>query len=380
VGSNGKSSTTRFAACALASAGLRVGAYLSPHVTGWHERLEIDGRPIRPQGFAQAVSAVREASDTLSEPVTQFEVLTAAAFVAFSQQALDAMVVEAGLGGRFDATNVFDGSALVALTRIDLEHTALLGDTVEQIAEEKLAVVRRGGGTLVTGHMDEVVRAVVDRRVAATGVTALRLGRDFRWTRGRGETITIETPRGRHIELVLAARGDFQRDNLSVGLAAAEELLDRPVPTEPLRARLAELAFAGRMEVFPGSPMMIADGAHNPAGARALAAGLRDLLAGRRAVLLTSVLKDKDLTGILAALVPGVEDVVATASSHPRAETPEAILRAVSMLGRSAHCEPGLEAALAAARRLAGPDGAVVIAGSLYLIEDLRRCSPLLNG
>ncbi len=380
MGSNGKSSTARFGAAALASAGLRAGAYLSPHVTGWHERLEIDGQPVSPLRFAEAVSAVCDASDRLSEPVTQFEVLTAAAFVAFSHQSLDAMVIEAGLGGRFDATNVFDGAAVVALTRIDLEHTTLLGDTITEIAEEKLAVVHAGGAPLITGRLDEQVRAAASRRTALTGVEAQRLDREFGWSLEGDDGLEVWTPRARHHGLVLAAQGDFQRDNLAVGVAAAEELMDRPVPTGELRRRLGQLTFPGRVEVVAGEPMLVADGAHNPAGARALAASLDGLLSGRRAVLLTSVLDDKDLGGIIDALAPHVTEVVATVSAHPRARRPEEISEVALARGKPTHIEHQLKEAFATARQLAGGSGAVVVAGSLYLIEDLRRCGLLIDG
>ncbi|MDH3227145.1 MAG: hypothetical protein OEM67_08680 [Thermoleophilia bacterium] len=376
VGSNGKSSTARFAAAALASAGLKAGAYLSPHVRGWHERLEVDGAPATPERFADAVSAVREAAGSLSEPVTQFEVLTAAAFVAFARERLDAMVIEAGLGGRYDATNVFDGSAVVALTRVDLEHTALLGQSRAEIAEEKLAVVHPGGATLVTGRLDADVEAGVARRSRETGVTQRRMGRDFSWS-ADGSGVVVQTPRATHPGLILAARGDFQRDNLAVGLAAAEERIERAIPTDALRERLGRLTIAGRAEIISHDPLIVADGAHNPAGAAAFSSTLGTLLGDRQAVLVTSVLDDKDLTGILVALAPYVGEVIATASSHARARAPEEIARAASSVGKPARICDDPASALSTARRLAARDGAIVIAGSLYLIEDLRRCALL---
>ena len=188
VGSNGKSSTARLAAAALAGEGLRVGTYLSPHVTGWRERIELAGRPVTPGRFAVAVGAVRDAAADLALPpgdaVTQFEALTAAAFWAFAGAGVDAAVVEAGLGGRFDATNVLPGSVVV-LTNVALEHTDLLGETEEAIAAEKLAVAPRGSDRLVVGRLSPAARVAVAAQMAARELTGWRQGAEIRVRAGR---------------------------------------------------------------------------------------------------------------------------------------------------------------------------------------------------
>ena len=377
VGSNGKSSTARFAAAALAAAGHRVGTYLSPHVAGWHERIEIDGAPVRPAAFVGAVDTVRAHAERLTEPVTQFEVLTAVAFRAFADAEVEFAVVEAGLGGRWDATNVFDGAAVVALTRIDLEHTALLGESIAEITGEKLAVVHAGGAPLLTGPLDHEAAAVVGERVAMTGVRHIAHGRDFAWSEVDGGGL-VRAPRATYDRLPPVA--SFQRDNLALGLAAAETRLGVALPQSALRSRLGELRHPGRAEVASRAPLTILDGAHNPAAARALAGALDDLVGDRPVVLVLSLLDDKDLPGVLEALLPRASRVVATRSSHRRARDPRELADAARVLGVPADVVEAPEEALRAGWDQADGDGAVLVAGSLYLIEDLRRCGILGSG
>ena len=180
VGTNGKSSTTRMAAAILAEEGLRVGAYTSPHVSDWTERVSVDGDPIGLDELAEGLETIRRVADDLpeDEPITQFEALTAAAFVCFERAGAEVMVVEAGLGGRYDASNVLD-EAIVVLTNIALEHTDLLGNTVAEIAAEKLAVAPDGCDRLVMGNLDADARKAVDTECARRSLTGWRLGREL---------------------------------------------------------------------------------------------------------------------------------------------------------------------------------------------------------
>ena len=376
VGTNGKSSTACLAAGALASQGRRVGTYLSPHVTDWTERVQIDGQPIGEAGFTAAIDAVRAAGDALDLPdgdaVTQFEALTAAAFWAFRAAAVDAMVVEAGLGGRYDATNVLQPDAVVALTNIALEHTELLGVTEEAIAPEKLAVAADGARRLVVGPLSAAARRAVDAECARRDLHPLDYG-DGLTASDTPDGVDIVTPRARYDRLPLALNGGYQRDNLAVAIAATEMLLDAPLEVVPLRPAIAAVRVPGRLEVFPGTPALVLDGAHNPAGMDAMVAALPSVMAGRHpAVAVVSVLGDKDAGAMVAALGGVVDTVIATRSSHARAVDADdlaALVRASGGTGRSV-ADPG--AALAAARREAGRDGVVVVAGSLYLLADLR--------
>jgi dihydrofolate synthase / folylpolyglutamate synthase len=328
VGSNGKSSTVRFAEALLLAEGVRTGAYLSPHLVDFRERIRVGGKTIAPEPYAAAVAAVESAA---GHRVTQFEALTAAAFLAFARARVEWAVVEAGLGGRLDATNVLARSRVQVLTNVSLEHTDLLGDTREAIAGEKLAVVPTGG-TLVLGEPG--------------------------WERLAPQAGRVRTA---------AAAGSFQARNRAVALAAVEEALGRPVAAAALKG----VRVPGRLEVRAGEPLEIWDGAHNPAGMEALAAELPALLGGRPAVAVVGVLRDKDLPGMLAALRRVAPAIVATQSGNPRA-LPAVELAALAG-DACAGCDADPARALALARRLAGPRGAVVVCGSLYLLHDLGR-------
>jgi dihydrofolate synthase/folylpolyglutamate synthase len=318
VGTNGKTTTARMVEALLASEGLRVGTYTSPHVTGWAERIRIAGEEA---DFEDAVGRIRPVGEELG--ATQFEALTAAALAAFAEAGVDAAVVEAGLGGRLDATNVL-GAKVVALTNVALDHTDVLGDTRELIAREKLAVVAPGS-TVVLGEAEWEAAA-----------------------REAGAAIVVPTG----------------RSNLAVALAAAQELLGRPLDATPAR----ELELPGRLERRGDAPLELWDGAHNLAGLGWLLARLP----ARRYVVVASILADKDAEAMLAALAAVGDALVATRSSSPRALPAERL--AELGRGRFAAIEgvDDPEGALARARTLAGPDGAVLVTGSLYLLADLR--------
>jgi dihydrofolate synthase / folylpolyglutamate synthase len=376
VGTNGKSSTARLAAAALAGEGLRVGAYLSPHVADWTERVQLDGAPIGDAAFAEAATAVRAAAEgpalSPGDPVTQFEALTALAFWSFRRAGAGAVAIEAGLGGRYDATNVLQPGAAVILTNVALEHTEFLGDTEAAIADEKLAVCADGSDRLVVGPLSPRARAAVDAELARRRIRALRYGDGLRAT-GDGPWVDVETPNARYDGLPLSLRGRFQRHNLAVALAGAELVAGGALRPAPLRRAIAGVRMPGRLEVVPGAPELVLDGAHNPAGVEALVAELDGVRAGRGPVVaVVSALRHKDAAGMMAALAPATDLVVATRSSHPDASEPARLAGLARCEGITALAVDDPESALARAREEAGPEGTVVVAGSLYLLADLR--------
>jgi len=376
VGTNGKSSTARLAAAALAGEGGRVGAYLSPHIVDWTERVQIDGAPIGDEAFADAATAVRAAAEGPSlppgDPVTQFEALTALALWSFREAAAAAMAIEAGLGGRWDATNVLPHGAAVILTNVALEHTEFLGDTEAAIAGDKLAVCPDGSDRLVVGRLSPAARAAVEAELARRRIRALRYG-DGLTARDEGMTVAIETPLARYEGLPLALRGGFQRENLALAVAGAELVTGGPLAVEPLRRAIAGVRMPGRLEVVPGAPEVVLDGAHNPAGVETLVAELDGARAGRGPVVAVfSALEYKDAEGMAAALAPATALVVATRSSHRHAAEPARLAAAARGAGIPAHVVEEPTAALARARGEAGPDGTVLVVGSLYLLGDLR--------
>jgi dihydrofolate synthase/folylpolyglutamate synthase len=349
VGTNGKSSTVRMTAAILEAHGLRTGSFLSPHLSSFAERIRIGDADLSPSEFGAAVqraaAAAAKVDRTLEadDRVTQFELLTAAALAEFARRGVEVAVVEAGLGGRWDATNVL-GAPTVVLTNVGLEHTRWLGPTVTDIAREKLAVVP-AGGTLVVGELDADAAAEV---LAAPAARLVRVA-------GTGP----ESP----------LRG-FQRTNFAVARAAAEAHLGA-LDEARVAAAAARVEVPGRMQIVSERPLTLYDGAHNPSGVAALAAALPDVLGGRRPVVVVSVLDDKDATAMLRELLPHAAGAVFTRSANPRALSPATLASLAGQLGSAGEIEPDPRRAVERAQALAGPDGAVVATGSIYLVADL---------
>jgi dihydrofolate synthase / folylpolyglutamate synthase len=358
AGTNGKSSTVRMTAAILRRHGLRVGAYLSPHLVSFNERIRIDDADLDPDRFGAAVARAARAAEkvnrTLEEGdrVTQFEALTAAAYSELAEAGVDVAVVEAGLGGRYDATNVIP-SRVQVLTNVGLEHTRWLGPTIADVAAEKLDIVRPGG-TLVVGADLEPDAMALARRVCAA--------RDARLVVAPAET-----------GLELLARGAHQQRNFAVARAAAEAY-HGALDDAAVRAAAAATLVPGRFQVVDEAPVTVIDGAHNAAGMAALAQSLRSFAAGRRVVACVSVLDDKDAAGMLRELLPECAEVVFTTSANPRA-LPAATLESLcgQLGGPPARTVAEPRRALEVAREAAGPDGVAIATGSIYLIADLLR-------
>jgi dihydrofolate synthase/folylpolyglutamate synthase len=360
VGTNGKSSTVRFAAAALAASGLRTGAYLSPHVTGWDERVQIGGRPVGSAALAAALDRVQEAAraveTSLGEGPTQFEALTAAAFLLLAEAGVEACVVEAGLGGRHDATRVVN-ARVVGLTNIGLDHQRVLGETRELILAEKLAVLRPGAA-LCVGVLDDELAERASTIAAEAAASFERIAP------GAGEGLPL--------------RGAFLRDNAALALRLSELLLaPHPLARDRAASALASAVPPGRLELIPGSPAVLLDGAHNTEAMRALVAELDATLDGRRPrVGVLALQDDKPLEAMLDAFAPALDVLVATSSGHAghaRALPAGALASAALAAGvPDVLAEDDPLAAFGRARELAGPGGAVVVAGSLYLLERVR--------
>jgi dihydrofolate synthase / folylpolyglutamate synthase len=359
VGTNGKSSTVRFCSAILQRHGLRTGSYTSPHLRSFRERIEVGEEPVSEADFAAAVARAAHAAELVNrtlppeDRVTQFEALTAAAYHELARQGVDVAVVEAGLGGRFDATNVIPSQVQV-LTGVGLEHTRWLGPTIADIAGEKLAVVR-DGGTLVVGELDAQADAIARR--AATE-------RQARLIQAPAET-----------GLGPQAVGGFQRRNFALAAAAAEAFLGEPLDGRVLERAARQTRVPGRLDVVAHRPLTLYDGAHNPSGASALAEALPEVVGQRRpCVCVVSVLEDKDAAGMLRALLPRFDRAVFTRCANPRSLSPATLETLTQKLdGPSTETVPDPRNAVAHARTLAGPDGAVVATGSIYLVADLMR-------
>ena len=357
VGTNGKSSTTRMIAAILVRHGMRTGAYLSPHLDRYSERIRVEEADIEPSAFAAAVQRAARAAELVdhaargADRVTQFEALTAAAYAELAARGVQVAVVEAGLGGRYDATNVIPSKVQV-LTGVGLEHTRWLGPTITDIAREKLAVVQPGGVLVLGPRLHPDADAVAER----TGARIVR---------------ALADP-----GVPVGPLGAFQRRNFAVARAAAEAYLGRLEP-ELVAAAAAEVQIPGRLQVVDHEPLTLLDGAHNPDGIAALAESLPEIAAGRRTVALVSILDDKDAAGMLATLLPACHAVILTSSRNPRALPPPTLESLTRQLGGPpAELVRDARVALERARALAGSDGVVVATGSIYLVADLLRKTP----
>jgi dihydrofolate synthase / folylpolyglutamate synthase len=284
--------------------------------------------------------------------VTQFEALTAAAYHELARCGVEVAVIEAGLGGRFDATNVIPSKVQV-LTSVSLEHTRWLGPTLADIAAEKLAVVR-DHATLVIGQVPSAVLAIAKETASE-----------------RHANLVLAEP----AELQLRAAGGFQHVNFGLAAAAGQAFLGRELDSQALKSAAAETLVPGRLEVVGERPLTLFDGAHNPSGADALAASLPDVVGERRPrVAVIGVLEDKDAAGMLGSLLPHFDLVVFTRPANPRSLSPATLVTLAEKLGGPpAETVPEPRAALSRARELAGKDGAVLATGSIYLIADLVR-------
>lgn len=368
VGTNGKSSVTRMIAALLVAHGSRVGACVSPHAERWSERVLIGAEPLGPDAFAAAVERTAQAAETVNrglEPddaVTQFEVATGAAFVAFAAARVQVAVIEAGLGGRLDATNTIP-SRVTVLTSIGLDHTAWLGETELEIAAEKLAVLRHHT-ILVRGRVSAGVAALAERTAAERGARLIVAPED------PGEEVELRAP------------GRFQRRNFALACAAAEAFLGDLDPVA-VAAVASSLTIPGRLERIDDAPPTFLDVAHNPDGAAALAEALAEVAGGRPVVACLAALADKDAAAMVGALAPALDLAVCTEldpavlekrglpgiASHSAAKLAEACAGA----GLRAEQQPPLAAALRRARDLAlERDGVLLVTGSHYLLAPAR--------
>jgi dihydrofolate synthase/folylpolyglutamate synthase len=384
AGTNGKGSVAAYCDAIVRASGLRTGRYTSPHLVRVNERIAVDGRDVTDGEFGAAVRTVRDAAErlvhrrVLKAHPTFFEVLTAAAFAHFRHRRVDVAVLEVGLGGRLDATNVAAPLAS-AIVSIDFDHEVYLGRTLGAIAAEKAGVMRRGRPTVVGPLPDEALQAVLarGREIGARVVLAMR-GSRFGFgerppSSGPGPALELRTPRARYAGL-RPLPGAHQRDNLLVAVRLLEEARREGLPVDlgAVAKGVARTRWPGRLERVPGDPPLILDGAHNPAGARALTA---HLAGGPPFVLLFGAMADKDVPGLARELFPRARAIVLTRPRVSRAATPGELARRAGPLAARARREPSVARALALAHRLARADGprtVVVVAGSLYLVGAVK--------
>ncbi len=380
VGTNGKSSTARFISALLEEQGLKVGAYVSPHLVSLAERQMVDSVPTTDDEFCALVSRVRTAAEEVEqilppgERLTQFEVLTAAALLHFKEVGCDVAVIEAGLGGRLDATSVIS-SDIQVVTSIGLEHTELLGDTVSAILREKAAVIPQGG-RVVAGALDPEVKTELKEICAERDAQCYFLGDQVVVLADpKADTFDIFGLEGCYTDISLMALGSYQRNNAAVAVAAAELFAGAELPVEGVRAALGCTTNPGRLEVISKQPLCIFDGSHNPQGMLETMRSLDQLLERRRLIAVVSILSDKESREMMMHLAPRCDIIFATQTSSPRTMPAEQVAAALADLekGPEVFIDPEPRSALMSAYRLATSNQVVLATGSLTLIADLKR-------
>jgi dihydrofolate synthase/folylpolyglutamate synthase len=377
TGTNGKGSTSAMATALLMAKGLTVGTYTSPnlHVVG--ERLAHNGEPIGDQSLTDVLTELALLESLMAEKPTRFELLTAAALSWFSTEAVDAMVVEVGLGGTWDCTNVVHGDVAV-LTNVSFDHTDVLGPTLEGIATDKAGIIEPGS-RVVVGELDPELVGIITRRAEAVGAASVWVaGRDFGCESNQvavgGRVVTLWTPGGRYEDVLVPLHGAHQGVNASVALAAVEAFFGDPLAPELVDEGFAAVRVPGRLEVLGRRPLLLVDGAHNAAGMAALADALREEFAvDGTSVGVVGMLSGRDPSAMLAPLAAiGVAAVVACEPDSPRAMPVAAVSEAGRALGLTVYEEPDVSNALRVARGMVDADGLVVVAGSLYVVGTAR--------
>ncbi|MDE2968978.1 MAG: bifunctional folylpolyglutamate synthase/dihydrofolate synthase [Chloroflexota bacterium] len=380
TGTKGKGSTSAMIASVLRASGYTVGLYTSPHLHTMRERIQVNGEPLSEDEFAATVEAVWPSVEALiPDGVTTFETLTAMAFHAFASRKLDWQVLEVGMGGTLDATNTVETPEVCVITSISLDHTKILGDTVEEIARDKGGIIKPGA-TVVTAPQTPGVIAELEAACARAGAELVRTGdayearvTDFDL---RGQSFHAEGPGGPW-DGWLPLLGEHQVENAVCAIAAAEALAARghAVSRESTLDGLAKVRWPARLEVLAESPLIVADGAHNPYSAEKLVEAVDRYFGGRRRVLLFGASLGHDLRGIvraLAALEP--EAVVVTASRHPRAVAMDTLMDEFRGAGMRAQWGGSVAEGFEQAKALAGSEDLVLATGSLFTAVEVREC------
>jgi dihydrofolate synthase/folylpolyglutamate synthase len=380
TGTNGKGSTARILTELFMANGLTVGTYTSPNLEVVNERLARDGAPIEDDELVEVLRSLALLEPMLADRPTRFELLTAAAFRWFADIAVDVAVVEVGLGGLWDATNVVHPDVAV-VTNVSYDHVEVLGPLLSDIATEKAGIIKAGSRVLV-GETDPELRALFVARAEAAEAAGIWLrGDDFACDRSRvavgGRLIDLRTPGAEYPEVYLPLHGAHQAENAAIALGAAEAFFGSPLAPEVVEHACASVTMPGRMEVVGRAPLVILDGAHNVAGAHALAQGLiEELPVDGETVVVIGMLEGRDPSAMVDALIPtGVRTVVACTAPSPRALPAVVIADAARAAGLGAEAVDSTADAVARARGRLSADGRLVVTGSLYVVAEAR---PLL--
>lgn len=383
AGSKGKGSVAAMAEAVLREAGYVTGLFTSPHLHSYRERIRIDGDPISEDGVVRLTRVVKRAvernpGETKERSLVTFDLFTSLAFLAFRETDAGVQVLEAGLGGRLDSTNVFETKDVACITPISLEHTQVLGDTAEQIAREKADIITPGCTAVMAPQPFQEAARVIRERAESVGARLIDVERDYRWQVMshdlRRQDIVVEWPGGR-TRARLRLLGAHQVENAATTIACIEALREHgaAIPDMAIADGLASVRWPGRLEVLREMPLVIADGAHNRESARRLREALSGTFAAKDVTFIAGTSLDKDVAGLADELAPAAKRVLAVRADHPRAMPKEAVADAFRRAGVECEVVDNVAGALVQALAEAGSSGVICLTGSLFVVAEARE-------
>ena len=380
AGTNGKGSTAAMTASILRKAGYRTGLYTSPYIYRFHERMQVDGLEITDEELSEITEYVKPLAESLTESPTEFELVCCIAFEYFVRKQCDIVVLEVGMGGAFDATNVIETPEVAVITNIGLDHTEVLGDTVEKIAETKSGIFKENGHAVVYRSTPSV-EAVYEKVCAEKHVKLVKA--DFDSLRLKKHTLDGQVfDCGDRKDLVLPLLGDHQLHNASVVLSIVDTLkiIGWNINEQNIRDGMKDVKWPGRFDVVSHSPLFIIDGGHNPQCIEALVKNVEDYLHDRKVIALTGVLADKDYADMYVPIMPFVNQFVCITPPNPRKLESAELAKYLRTKGAHAVGSDSIMDGVKTALELAGSDGVVLCFGSLYSIGSIRNALISLQG
>lgn len=382
AGTKGKGSTAAMITSALVASGFRTGMFSSPHLHSIRERIAVDGEMIWPEEMACLMTELQPVADEVHRRgfyggLTTFEILTALAFLYFARKGAQFQVVEVGLGGRLDATNVVRPEVCV-ITSISLDHTEVLGDSIAKIAREKAGIIKPGAVVVCSPQREEATE-VIARACEEKEAKLISVGKDITWRKldatEMGQLFEVEG-RLKRYRLQIPLLGDYQLENAAAAVAALEELVAQgaAISEESIALGFRQVRWPGRLEVLGKNPTVIVDGAHNRYSAMKLREAVRQHFHFDRVILVIGTSSDKDISGIVDELAPLADEVIVSRSHHPRSAAAPVLLREFSRCGKAARGVADVPSAVAEALALAKPRDLVLATGSLFLVAEVIEC------
>jgi dihydrofolate synthase / folylpolyglutamate synthase len=381
AGTNGKGSTSAMLASVLSAAGYRTGLYISPHLIDMRERFTINGRMITEDEVAAIMTRLKPEIEAVNDKadygrLTVFEILTALCFVWFAEQKCEFQVMEVGMGGRFDATNVITPEVCL-LTSISLDHIKILGDTIAKIAAEKCGIIK--SGCIVVSHSQvEEAEQVIYRTCQAKGSMLIKIGRDVT-CRSLGFDLHNQSlaVRGRLADYTVSIPllGLHQLDNTAAAIAALEVLIERgfPVSKDAIAVGLSKTEFPGRFQIIGQNPFIVLDGGHNPGAACKLKEALQQYFKPARSVLVIGMSADKDMAGVVGELSPLFDQMIATRADNPRSASPESLAALFNAKIKLVTITESVPQALDQAKQIAGENDLICVTGSLFIVGEALK-------